>query len=62
MRLNINQFLECIEKAKQKMKAIEQKCHPISLIYAIDVIDRTALAIRDEVEKKIKGQNKDSAV
>ena len=57
MKLTNSEFIDCIETAKKKLKAIEQKYHPELLVYTEDLLDRMGLAIyhavHDCIDKKL---------
>lgn len=56
MKITNGEFMDCLEKAKEKMKAIQKKNDTlIDFVQAQDLINRTALCIYDAVHDFIKG-------
>ena len=52
MELTNSRFMDCLEKAKQKMKDIEEK-NSKDFIYTQDLINRMALCIYDIVQQDV---------
>lgn len=57
MKITNSEFMDCLEKAKTKMKAIQEKNDTlIDFVQAQDLINRMALCIYDTVHDFIKGK------
>lgn len=49
MKITNGEFIDCLEKAKEKMKKVEKTNIKINPVQAEDLINRTALCIYDIV-------------
>jgi len=57
MKITNGEFIDCLEKAKVKMKAIQEQNNTlIDFVQTRDLINRTALCIYDIVQDFIKNR------